>query len=218
MIITKKLIYYVHSTEQSQEICLNIHNNDKQNMYVIHKTIKIQLTNQRQGNANTKTRSQVRGGGKKPWKQKGTGKARAGSIRSPLWAGGGVVFGPQTRTYKAKINKKEKLLALKAILYNKYSKTTVVDDFAKSIDQQPKTKTILNELCHLNIIKPNASGKDRILIILDKITSNQYLSARNLPNINFMSVYNLNLLHIIQAKNIIITLDALKIMQQKYSS
>jgi len=219
MIITKTLKYYIQNIKQNEqnyeEICFKIHDNDKQNIYIIHKAIKIQLLNQRKGNAYTKTRSQVRGGGKKPWKQKGTGRARAGSTRSPLWKGGGVIFGPKTRTYKSKINKKEKQLALKAILCNKYKNTNIIENFAQNLTT-PKSKTIINELNQLNISQ-YTDINNKILIVATKITKNQYLSIRNIPNINLISVYNLNLLSIIKAQYLIITLDALHIIKNKYS-
>ncbi len=108
---------------------INLQVSESKKMYSIHRALVKQLHNKRKGNANCKSRSEVQGGGKKPWKQKGTGRARAGSIRSPLWKGGGIIFGPKTKSYIKKLNKKEQQLALRNILYNKKNYTTIVENF-----------------------------------------------------------------------------------------
>jgi 50S ribosomal protein L4 len=123
----------------SKSISLRI--NDSTPKYLIHKSVVIQSRNNRQGTASCKTRSDVRGGGKKPWKQKGTGQARSGSSNSPLWRGGGVTFGPKPRSYEKKLNIKEKRLALRTALYYSMNKVTVIDNIFNSITV-PKTKNI----------------------------------------------------------------------------
>jgi len=134
--------------EDTKTVRLNISNSNA--MYNIHRSAIKQLHEKRQGNANCKTRSEVRGGGKKPWKQKGTGRARAGSNRSPLWRGGGVIFGPQTKEYNKKINKKEKHLALCNLLYNKKDCTISFNSSTFELEQ-PKTKLFINKLKDLCI-------------------------------------------------------------------
>lgn len=182
-------------------------------MYIIHKIIKEQLKNQRQGNACTKTRSEIRGGGKKPWKQKGTGRARAGSTRSPLWRGGGVIFGPKKKKYQSKINKKEKILATKILLYNKYKYTTVVKNLFHNINV-PNTKEITNTLQHIGF---NINEKDRLLIIVKNKTKPIYLSIRNIKNVELIEAKHLNTLSIIKADQLIISNEALKLINQIYN-
>nr|YP_010471081.1 50S ribosomal protein L4 [Synarthrophyton patena]UVF62910.1 50S ribosomal protein L4 [Synarthrophyton patena] len=180
-------------------------------MYIIHRALIKLLNKKRQGSANCKNRSEVQGGGKKPWKQKGTGRARAGSIRSPLWKGGGVIFGPKTKEYKTKLNKKEKQLALRNILYNKYASTTVVEDFY-STTNKPSTKAIIQKINTLKITTTN-----KILIIVAKKEPNIYLSTRNIKNIELIAANQINILSIINAKNIIIETQALDIIAKVYN-
>nr|YP_009297131.1 ribosomal protein L4 [Ceramium japonicum]AOM66474.1 ribosomal protein L4 [Ceramium japonicum] len=198
---------------KSASLYLRIHENKNIRMYIIHRTIKDQLNNQKYYNANTKTRSEIRGGGKKPWKQKGTGRARAGSTRSPLWRGGGVIFGPKTKQYSSKINKKEKKLAIKILLYNKSSQTKVINNLFTNIDK-PNTKTLLNTLKQLGYCVNN---KEKVLIIVHKKTQQIYLSIRNLSNIDIIEAQNLNSLSIIKADKILLTNAALNIITQIYN-
>nr|AXF36170.1 ribosomal protein L12 [Gracilariopsis tenuifrons] len=218
MSIKKKLIYSIISSEDKtpkykKEITLQLNKNDDHNMYIIHRALINQLHNCRQGNANTKTRSEVQGGGKKPWKQKGTGRARAGSIRSPLWKGGGVIFGPRTIKYKKKINKKEKKLALRIMLYNKFQNTVVTEYIANNLEK-PSTKLIINTLkkYNLNVDKPK-----NILIIVGKKTHNLYLSTRNLHNVELIAANHLNIVSLLKAENILMTIDALDVIQNTYN-
>lgn len=207
--MTKYIEYKIKSFQQEPQT-IKHRISEKNAMYNIHKTAVQQLHQQRQGNANSKTRSEVQGGGRKPWKQKGTGKARAGSIRSPLWRGGGVIFGPRTKEYKQKINKKEKNLAISNILYNK-------KDFIVSLQssflqiEKPKTQNFLQKLEILNI-KPNT----KILIIMAIKYFNTYLATRNLKNIEIIAADQLNLLSIIRADYILIDNDAIDILNQIY--
>lgn len=197
-----------------KEIDLSINNHDDKQMYIIHKVLKQQLNNRRQGSAHTKTRSEVRGGGKKPWKQKGTGRARAGSNRSPLWRGGGVIFGPRTQLSKKKINKKERQLATKTLVYNKLKNIIIINDILNELNQ-PSTKTAFNIFKNLGIeIQKNKNSKT--LLIVTNNNRNLYLSIRNLYNIELITVHNLNVLSLIKANQILITSEALNTIQQIY--
>src|SRR6056300_1373049 len=131
------------SLESSQELELNVL--DKSGNYLLHKDLLRHYTSQRQGTVSTKTRSEVRGGGRKPWRQKGTGRARAGSNRSPLWKGGGVIFGPKPKNISIKLNKKERRLALQTLLYNKKDNILVIENLENGLSDS-KTKSFL-EVC-----------------------------------------------------------------------
>ena len=180
-------------------------------MYIIHRALIKQLNDKRYGNAHCKTRSSVRGGGKKPWKQKGTGRARAGSIRSPLWKGGGVIFGPKSKEYKQKLNKKEQKLALRNILYNKQNSTTIIEDCLLT-SQKPSTKKIIKKIEGLKIDLTN-----KILIIVANKDANTYLSTRNIKNIELVAANQINILSVIHAKNIIMEVKALDIIGEVYN-
>ena len=172
------------------------------NLNVMHLALRRQLNNGRAGTANTKTRAQVRGGGKKPWKQKGTGRARAGSLTSPLFAGGGVVFGPQPRDYAFSMPQKARRLALRSALSARVADTVVVKDFSELA--QPKTKLMVEALKALNV-----SGK--ILIIADtKAVENQNLAlaARNIPSVRIILPSNLNVKDLLEADKIVMTESA----------
>lgn len=197
--------YQIKSLQQESKL-IQVRISESNAMYSIHRLAVQQLHEQRQGNANCKTRSEVRGGGKKPWKQKGTGKARAGSIRSPLWRGGGVIFGPKTKIYKQKINKKEKLLGINNLLYNKKDFTIAVDSSFLALNE-PKTKVFLQKINILNISKTT-----KLLIIMAKKNLNTYLATRNLKNIEIISAKDLNLLSIIKAEHILIENNAIDII------
>lgn len=194
----------------TQDISLKIHEDDHARMYIVHRAITQQLNNRRQGNANTKTRSEIRGGGKKPWKQKGTGKARAGSTRSPLWRGGGVIFGPKAKNYNSKINKKEKILALNILLHNKQKDTKVVKNLFANINE-PSTKKMLLTLNQLGLC---INKKEKLLIILNNKNKITYLSTRNLQNIEIIEAKNLNSLSLIKASKVLITDEALETIKQ----
>ena len=153
----------------------------------------------KQGTVSTKTRSEVRGGGRKPWKQKGTGRARAGSNRSPLWKGGGVIFGPKPKTTSIKLNKKERKLALQTLLYNKRNNVLIISGLEESVDI-PKTKILDNILkkCSVRL-------DDKVLLIVSKKTIPMKLSIRNMKNVELISASNLNTLSLLKAKQILLT-------------
>lgn len=183
---------------------LSVRINDSTPKYLIHKAIVIQDRNKRQGTASSKTRSEVRGGGKKPWKQKGTGQARSGSSNSPLWKGGGVTFGPKPKSYEKKLNNKEKRLALTTALYNNMHKVVIIDDLSIK-PEQSKTKAFVNILKKVIPFKEDK----RALIVTHEVNENLTLSTRNLPNVQLVYANNINLKEILLAKHIVITQNAL---------
>ena len=159
---------------------LNLKVQNEKSTYLIHRALVKQLIEHRQGNANTKTRSEVRGGGRKPWKQKGTGRARAGSKRSPLWKGGGVSFGPRTKKFQIKLNKKEWRLALQTLLFNKKESIIVIKDLCESFENIQKTQSFLDCLKKLSI--SNVTSK--ILIIVPNKSKGLIYSTQNIKNID----------------------------------
>ena len=172
---------------------------EKSGNYLIHKDILRQQVKQKHLTASTKNRSQVRGGGCKPWKQKGTGKARAGSNRSPLWRGGGVIFGPKPKVIKLKLNKKEKKLALQTLLYNRRNNILIINNLEDEITTS-KTKILIDifKNCNIELDK-------KILLIISKKTIPLKLSVRNIKNVQLISASNLNTLTLLKAEQILIT-------------
>jgi len=193
---------------------LSTYNDYDKQMYIIHRVLKQQLNNNRQRSAHTKTRSEVKGGGKKPWKQKGTGRARAGSTRSPLWRGGGVIFGPRVRNYAKKINKKEKRLAIKLLIYNKLKNITIVNNLFENL-HEPSTKVAVSTLEQFGI-QQKKSKTLKTLLITTNSNYTLYLSIRNLYNVELATVNNINMFSLIKADKILITSEALKKIQTKY--
>lgn len=172
------------------------------NLHVMHLALRRQLNNARQGSACAKTRAEVSGGGKKPWKQKGTGRARAGSLRSPLFAGGGVIFGPKPRSYAFNMPQKARQLAIKSALSARSEQMIVVKDF--SAITEPKTKLMVSALKSLNV-----TGK--ILIVADvkaEENKNLELSARNIPSVKIILPSNLNVKDLLEADSVVITESA----------
>jgi large subunit ribosomal protein L4 len=174
--------------------------------YIIHRAVKTATINRSQFTSSTKTKSEVSGGGRKPWKQKGTGRARAGSNRSPLWRGGGVTFGPKMKHVYKKINKKEKLLALRTILYNKQKQIIVFDNFEI---EEPKTAIFLKKLSLKNVDNKN-------LVISSKPNKNLKLSLRNLQNFEYILADHLNVNALTKAKQIIVDEMSFNIIKEKY--
>jgi len=181
------------------------------NLHVMHLALRRQLNNARQGSASAKTRAEVSGGGRKPWKQKGTGRARAGSTRSPLFAGGGVSFGPKPRDYSFSMPQKARKLALKSALSAKLSRTIIVKDFSDITE--PKTKLMMDAIKSLK-----AEGK--ILIIADtKAAENKYLelSARNIPSVKLLLPSNLNVKDLIEADTVLLTESSVNEITERLS-
>jgi large subunit ribosomal protein L4 len=178
--------------------------------YLIHRDILRHKLSQKQGSVSTKTRSEVRGGGKKPWQQKGTGRARAGSSRSPLWRGGGVTFGPKPKTTSLKLNKKERNLALQTLLYNKRNNISVIGEL-ESLINEPKTK-VFCEHCKTY----NLDLNQKILLVVSKKTSSLKLSTQNLKTVELISASNLNSLSLLKAKQILLTPLAVNDIKEIY--
>lgn len=179
--------------------------------HIVHRALVRQLHNARQGTASSKTRSEVRGGGRKPWRQKGTGRARAGSIRSPLWRGGGVIFGPKPRDYNLKMNRKERRLALRTAFSGRVDDIVVVENFDAQLPR-PKTKDLMTAFSRWDV---DSQGK--VLLILADITENVYLSARNVANLTVIKASNLNIVDLLRVDKIIVTSEALAKIQEVYS-
>jgi len=178
--------------------------------HIVHRALTRQMNNARQGNASTKTRSEVRGGGRKPWRQKGTGRARAGSIRSPLWRGGGVIFGPKPRDFEVKMNKKERRLALRTAFQSRTEDIIVVEEFAEQFPR-PKSKELLSAISRWGI-EPDT----KVLLILPEPQLNVYLSGRNIELVNVILATSLNVYDVLAADKIIVTSTALAKIQEIY--
>ncbi len=178
--------------------------------YLLHKDLLRHLNSQKQGTVSTKTRSEVRGGGRKPWRQKGTGRARAGSNRSPLWKGGGVIFGPKPKKTILKLNKKERRLALQTLLYNKKDNILILENL-ETENLESKTKTFLKicKDCKINI-------EQKILLIVSKKTPQLKLATQNLKNVELISASTLNTYSLLQAKQIILTPMAINDIKEIY--
>jgi len=181
--------------------------NSKINEEVVHQVVTAQLAKVRSGNASTKTRSEVRGGGRKPWRQKGTGRARHGSIRSPLWVGGGVTFGPKPRSYEKKVNKKMKRIALKSVLSDKLENESIMilDEF--EVDEI-KTKKMASLLKGLGL------EDKKVLIILPEKDKNIYLSARNLPRVKTLVLDGLNTYDLLDNEVILMSEEAVRKIEE----
>jgi large subunit ribosomal protein L4 len=180
--------------------------------HIVHRALVRQMTNARQGSANTKTRSEVRGGGRKPWRQKGTGRARAGSIRSPLWRGGGVIFGPKPRKFNIEMNRKERKLALRTAFASRIDDLIVVEEFNSQMSR-PKTKELVAA-----IARWGSAPENKTLLITSERNDNVYFSARNVENLKMLSANQLNVYDMLNADKIIITASALEQIQEVYSA
>ncbi|MBD5095836.1 MAG: 50S ribosomal protein L4 [Lachnospiraceae bacterium] len=178
------------------------------NEQLVHKAVVTQLANKRQGTQSAKTRSEVSGGGKKPWRQKGTGHARQGSIRAPQWKGGGVVFAPKPRDYSMKMNKREKQIAMKSVLTSKVqtSKLIVVDELKVDEIKTSKFVQILD-----NLKSPKA------LVVTKEKDEKVYLSARNIPTVKTALANTINVYDILKYDSLVITKDAVAAIEEVYA-
>ena len=178
------------------------------NDHLVHKAVVSQLANNRQGTQKAKTRSEVSGGGRKPWRQKGTGHARQGSIRAPQWKGGGVVFAPVPRDYSFKMNKKEKRAALKSALTSRVneSKFIVVDNLSLDEIKTKKFQEVLNNL------KVN-----KALVVMKDNDQNVVMSARNIPAVKTTMTNSLNVYDILKYDTVVITKDAVSAIEEVYA-
>tara|TARA_Y100000590_G_scaffold461030_1_gene621697 strand:+ start:1232 stop:1846 length:615 start_codon:yes stop_codon:yes gene_type:complete len=172
---------------------------------LVHQAVTTYLAGSRQGSHKQKTRSEVRGGGRKPYRQKGTGRARAGTIRSPIWRGGGVTFASTPRDYSKKINKKMYRAAIRSILSELLRQDRLVA-ISKPTFDQPKTKLMVNVL--------KETGLDDVLMIVDEMDTNLYLSARNIPNIDVVTVKDINPVLLLRSEKVAVTPEACKLIEE----
>ena len=179
------------------------------NENIVNAVLVNYLANQRQGTQSTKTRAEVRGGGKKPWRQKGTGRARQGSIRAPQWIKGGIALGPKPRSYKYTVNKKEKRLAIKSVLSSKVieKELTVVDKLEL---KEIKTKSMVKALTALKV-------EGKTLIIVPEKNTNVVMSARNIEGVKTITANNINVFDLLKYNNLILPVDTVKKLEEVYA-
>ena len=179
------------------------------NETIVHSVLVNYLANQRQGTQSTKTRAEVRGGGRKPWRQKGTGRARQGSIRAPQWIKGGIALGPKPRSYKYSVNKKERQLAIKSLLSSKVleKELTVVDKLELS---EIKTKTMVKALADLKV-------EGKTLIVLADKNENVLMSSRNIEGVKTILLNNINVFNLLKYNNLVLPLDTVKKIEEVYA-
>lgn len=196
------------SLNSSQELTLTVL--EKSGNYLLHKDLLRHSNSKRQGTVSTKTRSEVRGGGRKPWQQKGTGRARAGSNRSPLWKGGGVTFGPKPKTVVLKFNKKERRLALQTLLYNKKNNIVIIENLENLVTEF-KTKNFLKICndCQINV-------NQNILVVVSQKTLALKYATQNLKNVELVLASNLNTFSLLKAKQILLTSLAINDIKETY--
>ncbi|MEM1281843.1 MAG: 50S ribosomal protein L4, partial [Cyanobacteria bacterium P01_H01_bin.152] len=171
--------------------------------HIVHRALVRQMHNSRQGTLAAKTRSEVRGGGRKPWRQKGTGRARAGSSRSPLWKGGGVIFGPKPRDFSVKMNRKERRLALRTAFQSRLEDAVVVQKFADNLPR-PKTREVVAAMDRWGI-----AADAKVLFILADLQENVTLSIRNIGRAKLIAATNLNVYDLLTADRLVVTSAAL---------
>ena len=176
------------------------------NTGLMHQAVVMYLANQRRGTAATKTRAAVSGGGRKPWRQKGTGRARHGSIRSPIWVGGGVTFGPQPRAYRLAMPKKARRQALKSALSSKVAAGSLIVVDELKFDE-PKTRRMVEVLNNLQV-----QGKALVVTVSDG--GNVVLSARNIPGVNTIRAQDLNVYAVLNSEQLIMTKEAVEVVEE----
>ena len=179
------------------------------NEAVVHSVLVNYLANQRQGTQSTKTRSEVSGGGRKPWRQKGTGRARQGSIRAPQWVKGGIALGPKPRSYKYTVNKKERRLAIRSVLSSKVLENNLVV-LDKAEMKEIKTQAMVKTLANLKV-------EGKTLILLPEKNENVQKSARNIKNVKTTLVNTINVYDLLKYNKLVVTLDAVKKLEEVYA-
>ena len=179
------------------------------NEKIVHSVLVNYLANQRQGTSNTKTRAEVAGGGRKPWKQKGTGRARQGSIRAPQWFKGGIALGPKPRDYSYRLNKKERRLAIRSVLSSKVLENNLVVVDAMNFDAI-KTKNMVSALSNLKV-------EGKTLIVLPEKNENVQKSARNIEGVKTSLVNTINVYDLLKYNKLILTVDAVKNLEEVYA-
>ena len=179
------------------------------NEAIVHSVLKNYLANQRQGTQSTKTRSEVSGGGRKPWRQKGTGRARQGSTRAPQWIKGGIALGPKPRAYRYTVNKKERRLAIRSVLSSKVleKELTVLDKIEL---KEIKTKSMVKALSALKL-------EGKTLIVLPENNTNVVMSARNIEGVKTISANNINVFDLLKYNNLVLPVDTVKKLEEVYA-
>ena len=179
------------------------------NEAIVHSVLKNYLANQRQGTQSTKTRSEVSGGGRKPWRQKGTGRARQGSTRAPQWIKGGIALGPKPRSYRYTVNKKERRLAIRSVLSSKVleKELTVLDKIEL---KEIKTKSMVKALTALKL-------EGKTLIVLPENDKNVVMSARNIEGVKTISANNINVFDLLKYNNLVLPVDTVKKLEEVYA-
>ena len=179
------------------------------NEAIVHSVLVNYLANQRQGTQSTKTRAEVSGGGKKPWRQKGTGRARQGSIRAPQWIKGGIALGPKPRSYKYTVNKKERRLAIKSVLSSKVLEKELTDVDKLEV-KEIKTKTMVKALADMKV-------EGKTLIILPENNKNVLMSSRNIEGVKTIVANNINIFDLLKYTNLILPVDTVKKLEEVYA-
>ena len=206
---TTKILTGSATNEEIVTLTLKEKEGQKTDNYIIYRAYISQRTNERQGTVNTLTRAEVKGGGRKPWRQKGTGRARAGSNRSPLWKGGGVSFGPKPKTYSNKLNRKEWQLAVRSLIILKEPIITIIDHDFSSIK---KTNDFISlfQTCNVNF-------SQNITVILPTIEESLFKATRNIKTTTIMRADTLNLITLLGSDHLFISKDSLKIIEETYN-
>ena len=198
------------TNEEIVTLTLKVKEGQETDNYIIYRAYIAQRTNERQGTVNTLTRAEVKGGGRKPWRQKGTGRARAGSNRSPLWKGGGVSFGPKPKTYTNKLNRKEWQLAVRSLIILKEPIITVLDHDFSSINKTKDFIALFERCCNVDFLQ-------NITFIVPTIEESLFRATSNIKTSNIMRADTLNLMTILRSDRIFISKDSLKIIEETYN-
>lgn len=213
MTIQKSIKYNpftIDGEKVNSECTLTLNILEKSGNYLIHKDILRHKNSQRQATSSSKTRSEVQGGGRKPWKQKGTGRARAGSNRSPLWKGGGVIFGPKPKKKSYKLNKKERKLSLQTLLYNRKNNLLLINDLENDFDNvKTKKFTQICQNCKINL-------DQQVLVIVSEKTKFLKAATRNIKNVELISASQLNTSSLIKAQQVIITPSSINSIRETF--
>lgn len=206
----KYIPYDINGKQLNLEYHLKLNVLDKSGNFLVHKNLLCHNMAKKQGTHSTKTRSEVKGGGKKPWKQKGTGRARAGSNNSPLWKGGGVIFGPKPIQIVNKLNKKERKLTIRTLLYNRKSKILIIKNLEEDFNSK-KTQSFLKicKNCQIDI-------NEKLLLIVSKKTPVLKLATNNIKNIELICATQLNCLSLLKSKTVLLTSSALNDIKETF--
>lgn len=205
-----KVLTRESTSEETVTLTLKVKEGQETDNYIIYRAYIAQRTNERQGTVNTLTRAEVKGGGRKPWRQKGTGRARAGSNRSPLWKGGGVSFGPKPKTYTNKLNRKEWQVAVRSLIILKNPIITVIDHDFSSFNKTNDFVNLFMQTC-------NVDFHQNITFIVPTIEESLFKATRNIKKTNIMRADTLNLITLLRSDRLFISKDSLKLIEETYN-